>query len=172
MQSFAIIVFCVLAACVYGIIHDQVTARICLEYFTIAHPPIFKQPVSSPTAIAFVWGIIATWWVGLGLGIPLAIAARSGERPKKTVRDLAKPILILLATMALLAVAAGAVGAVLAKSGWIKLPIPLAGRVPPDRHVGLIADAFAHNMSYLAGAIGGVIVIVHTWRSRRQRPLG
>ena len=32
---------CVMAAVVYGIVHDQFTPRICLEYFTIFHPPIF-----------------------------------------------------------------------------------------------------------------------------------
>src|SRR5215212_9571429 len=82
MQTLSIVITCVMAACGYGIVHDQITARICIEYFTVGHPQIFEQPITSPTVMGFAWGIIATWWVGLLLGIPLAIAARAGERPK------------------------------------------------------------------------------------------
>jgi len=32
---------CILAAVFYGILHDQITARICVEYFTIGHPIVF-----------------------------------------------------------------------------------------------------------------------------------
>jgi hypothetical protein len=28
----------------YGIVHDQITVRICLEDFTVAHPAIFLPP--------------------------------------------------------------------------------------------------------------------------------
>ena len=169
MQALAIIVLCVLAACGYGIVHDQITARICIEYFTVAHPPIFDHPVNSPTVLGFVWGIIATWWVGLGLGIPLAFAARFGNRPKRSVHDVTKPILLLLCVMGVLALAAGVVGFLLASAGWINLTGSLADKVPADHHTALITDAFAHNMSYLSGAVGGIIVIVKTWRSRQKQ---
>ena len=43
------------AAVLYGVVHDQVTVRICLEYFTRAHPAIF--PTSSP-----VLGLDAPGW--------------------------------------------------------------------------------------------------------------
>jgi len=33
MQSIKIILTCVVAAILYGIVHDQITARICVEYF-------------------------------------------------------------------------------------------------------------------------------------------
>lgn len=168
MQSLAIVVFCVLAACCYGVVHDQITARICIEYFTIGHPPIFTRPVDSPTLIGFVWGIIATWWVGLGLGIPLAFAARFGGRPKRSVRDVARPILVQLCIMGLLAFVAGVVGALLSSAGWIQLTGQIAERVPPEQHTAFLADAFAHSISYFAGAVGGIIVIVTTWRSRSE----
>jgi hypothetical protein len=59
MQSIKIILTCVVAAVLYGIVHDQVTARICVEYFLVFHPPIF--PTQSPTLLALGWGVIATW---------------------------------------------------------------------------------------------------------------
>lgn len=49
----AIVLLAVLAACGYGVIHDQITVRICLEYFTIGHPRIFTT--ESPTLLAFGW---------------------------------------------------------------------------------------------------------------------
>jgi hypothetical protein len=49
--------------------------------------------------------------------MPLAIAARAGKRPKKSVRDLIGPIAILLGVLAVLAACAGVVGALLASAG-------------------------------------------------------
>jgi len=61
---FTIILLCVDAAILYGIFHDQVTARLCVEYFTIGHPNIFGT--DNPTVLAIAWGI-CTWWVGFYL---------------------------------------------------------------------------------------------------------
>jgi hypothetical protein len=47
MQSVKIILTCVVAAIFYGIVHDRVTAHICVEYFSVFHPSIF--PTHSPT---------------------------------------------------------------------------------------------------------------------------
>lgn len=73
MQAIRIILLCICSAIFYGIVHDQITARICVEYFTIGHPPVFNT--DSPTLLGFGWGVIATWWVGLILGLPLSLAA-------------------------------------------------------------------------------------------------
>ena len=35
-----IVVLCILAMSAYGMIHDQFTARLCPEYFTVLHRPI------------------------------------------------------------------------------------------------------------------------------------
>lgn len=166
LQFVAIVMTCVLAAVSYGVLHDQVTARICLEYFTIGHPPVFDHPVTSPTVIGVVWGVIATWWVGLGLGVPLAIAARAGRRPPRDVRSLLAPVGVLMAVTACLAAVAGVVGYVAAQAGWVVLTEPLASRVPAEKHVGFLTDLWAHSASYLFGAAGGLVLIVHTWRSR------
>lgn len=58
----------VLAAVVYGILHDQITARICVEYFTIGHARLIDS--DSPTVLGLFWGVVATWWVGLPLSVP------------------------------------------------------------------------------------------------------
>jgi hypothetical protein len=166
MQSLAIIVLCIALAVIYGIVHDQVTARVCVEYFTIGHPPVFDT--DSPTLLGLGWGIIATWWAGLLLGIPLAIAARAGRRPRRDVRSLLQPILTLLLIMGVCALLAGIAGFVLGSIGAIVLVDHLAEKVPVDRHSRFLADGGAHLASYLVGFVGGIVVIERVWRSRRR----
>ena len=59
MQWLAIVVVSIAACVAYGIAHDQITARICVEYFTVGHPQIV--PSRDPTILAFVWGVVASW---------------------------------------------------------------------------------------------------------------
>lgn len=58
-ESVCIVVLGILGAVLYGIVHDNVTARICLEYFTIGHRRAFAS--DSPTLHAMYWGVVATW---------------------------------------------------------------------------------------------------------------
>jgi hypothetical protein len=169
MQVLAIIALCIFTSVLYGILHDQVTARICVEYFTIGHPPIF--PTDSPTLLGIGWGILATWWVGLILGSGLALAARVGRRPPRNVGSLVRPLLILMGVTAMCALLAGVVGHFLADAGVVSLIEPLASRVPADRHVAFLTDLWAHVASYLAGFVGGIVVIILVWMSRRKMGL-
>jgi hypothetical protein len=168
MHALAIIVMCIAAAVCYGIVHDQVTARVCVEYFTIGHPQLFVFETDDPTLLGIGWGIIATWWVGLMLGVPLALAARVGGRPKRSVGSLAGPIAWQLGVMAVCALAAGFVGYLLASSGAVFTVGPIADKLPTDRHVPFLADLWAHSASYFVGFVGGIVVIVQVWRSRGQ----
>lgn len=167
MPALRIVMMCVIAAVTYGVLHDQITARICIEYFTIGHPPLFTFEADDPTLLAFGWGIMATWWVGLLLGVALAVAARAGSRPHRSAASLVRPILILMATAAVVATVAGVTGWMLARSGAVFLVGRMAEEVPRDRHAVFLADLWAHSASYLVGAAGGVVVLVRVWRSRR-----
>jgi hypothetical protein len=166
MESLRIIALSILAAICYGVAHDQVTARICVEYFTMGHPLIF--PTHSPTLLAFGWGVVATWWVGLPLGVLLAAAARLGRRPKLTWIELQRPILRLLLVMAGCALLAGIVGGLLAIRHAVWLVEPLATRVPADRHVPFLIDLWVHSASYTAGIVGGIVLAIWTWRHRKN----
>jgi hypothetical protein len=145
VQFLLIVILTIASAVIYGIIHDQFTARICVEYFTIGHPPVFQT--ESPTLLALGWGVIAIWWVGLLLGIPLAIAARAGGRPKRSAASLIPPITILLLAMAVLAAIAGVIGYVLARNSAVVLLEPLAFMVPAEKHVRFLTDLWAHSAS-------------------------
>ena len=164
MQWLAIFVLSILACITYGIIHDEITVRICVEYFTIGHSPVI--PSNDPTILGFIWGVIATWWVGVILGVPLATIARIGSRPKKTVGSLFRPIAVLLAFNALLAVVVGLAGYVAASNGWVWLVGPIAENVPREKHIPFLIDLWAHNASYLGGFVGSIILMIWVWRSR------
>jgi hypothetical protein len=164
-QFLAVIGLSVVAAVVYGIAHDLVTAHVCVEYFTIGHPPVFAT--SDPIELAIGWGIIATWWVGAGLGIVLALAAQAGSRERRTAQSLVRPLVKLSAIAGVCALAAGTAGYFLAHAQKLTLVGPIVDALPADRRVAYIADACAHLASYGVGFIGGLILSIQVWRSRR-----
>ncbi len=139
---------CIAAAILYGIVHDQVTARVCVEYFTVYHPHVINS--TSPTLLALTWGVLATWWVGAILGYLLVLAARLGRRPRLTACDLLRPLLLVLAAMAVVALGAGVIG---------YCTDPLTPRFS--------ADLWAHTASYITGTLGGIALCIWTLRRRR-----
>jgi hypothetical protein len=167
-EPLRIVALCIGAAVAYGLVHDQITARVSIEYFTIGHPRLFAT--DDPTPHALAWGVIATWWVGVLLGIPLAIAARRGPRPKLAARDLLRPIGVLLLVMALCALAGAAIGHFGAERNWFVLFGELRERVPPEKQIAFMTAGGAHSASYLVGFVGGVVLIVKTWRRRSAMP--
>lgn len=132
MEAASIIATTILACVIYGINHDQITARLCVEYFTVFHPPVF--PTQDPTLLGIGSGIIATWWVGLLLGIPLAIAARAGSSPKRNAEDLFRPIAKLMLISGCLAFVAGVGGYFSATMGWVWMVEPWASQIPKEKH--------------------------------------
>jgi hypothetical protein len=166
LRSLAIVALSVAAAVVYGVLHDQITARVCVEYFTVGHARIVDS--DDPTVLGLVWGVVATWWAGLLLGIPLAITARVGSRPKRAVKSLVRPVLGLLGLMGAFALAAGVVGFTLARSGNVMLPAELKEKLPPDRWPGFQACALAHQASYNVAFVGGGMLIAWVWVSRKR----
>lgn len=166
MQPLKIVGLCVLAAVMYGIVHDQFTAHICVEYFSVFHPPVFRT--NSPALLALGWGIIATWWMGAFLGVFLALAARAGSRKKVDAKELLRPISKLMLIMAALATVAGLAGWLLSQQGVIAPPPWVASALPASKHARFMADWWAHSTSYLVGLIGGVAVCIATFKGRGQ----
>jgi hypothetical protein len=165
VKYLAIVGMSILAAVCYGIVHDQITARICVEYFTVGHPNIFGT--NNPTLLGLGWGIVATWWVGLIVGIPLASAAQDGELPKRSVKSLVRPICILLGIMACGAALAGVIGFFAAKAHLVHLVEPLASAVPADRHILFLTASWIHLGSYSIGFVGGFVLVRQVRNSRK-----
>ena len=166
MQMIAILLMCILASVLYGIVHDQITVRICLEYFTVGHPPIFDT--QSPTLLALGWGVIASWWAGAILGSMLAIAARIGIRPKYTWRMLLKPVGGLLAVMGVFAMIVGIFGYMLASTGNVILSPEAKLNIPSGKWAAFQTCWFAHTASYYVAFVGGSMQVVWVWMSRKR----
>jgi hypothetical protein len=159
-----IILLSTAAAIAYGIAHDQITARLCVEYFTIAHPPLFHT--SSPAVLGICWGIAATCGVGAVLGVVLALVSQSEGLPPVPILRVCKSILGLLAVTAICASLAGVIGFELSRRSIIGIPATLAEVVPSGRHHRFVAVWFVHGASYLIGVTGGALVILRMWWER------
>ncbi len=87
----------VLTAVSYGIINDQIACRQCIHYFTVGHTSIHKRLLKTddPTLNGIVWGIHATWGLGLIAGVGMALAARATKMAALSALHLT-PIAILL----------------------------------------------------------------------------
>lgn len=155
------------AAVIYGVVHDEITAHLCVEYFSVTHPHLINS--ESPTLLALAWGVVATWWVGLGLGLLIAVAARAGRWPRLDAQELVTPVLILLLTMGVLATLAGFAGYNLSAEGRIEVPSDVRFVVPEARLNRWMGVWYAHNASYDVGFVGGVVVAVLTVMTRRRR---
>jgi len=165
-EALKIIFFSTAAAVVYGILHDMVTANVCVEYFTIAHPPVF--PTENPFLLALGWGVIATWWVGLPLGILLAAAAQVGPRPVP-LANLWRRIVLVMVVSAVAALASGLTGLALGLSGKFPLTQDWTAILPPSRQARFAFDAWSHLASYGVGALGGLVLALITVASRLAR---
>jgi len=160
-----IIAFSMLCAVVYGVLHDQVTAHVAVEYFTIAHPPVF--PTQNPFWLAIGWGVIATWWMGLILGAILALSARLGNWPRAGLRDVSRPIVLLMAISGALAMSFGFLG-----WAFTEMRVPgtiglWSSEIDPGRHSRFAFAAWAHSVSYFVGAAGGLVLCSRTLVRRR-----
>jgi hypothetical protein len=167
MQYLSIVAVSVIAAVTYGVLHDQLTVRVCLEYFTIFHPQVF--PTTSPTLLGLGWGVIATWWVGLPLGVVLGGAARTRSAPKRTARELLPGLALLMAATGFAAGVAGVSGFLAARAGTAAPPGWIQSMLPAEKHAAFVADLWAHRTSYVAGGLGGVTLAIWVWLERHYR---
>jgi hypothetical protein len=82
----------------YGILQDQVSVRLCPEYFTVFHPQI--EGLTDPTLLGIAWGFLASWWGGALFGYFLGLVATSGDKPPVPTRRLVAPMLLTLVAVA------------------------------------------------------------------------
>lgn len=186
---------CIVGACIFGVVNDQITIRICFEYFSEGfHKVMVKETVigkflsafpNNPTLWGTTWGIMATWWMGAILGILLCICARLGSWPRLSPRRLVKPvflcILFLLATMFVLALVKYYFGKEPSEDEVVK-KLPLYG----IQNLNLLNNvdmgrrylfcAFIHSLDYLIGFIYGIGVIgwsvYERWRLSKLKRIG
>lgn len=171
------------AACAYGIANDQVSARVCPEYFTEGfhrrnlqrlRDGWFKRTLlnpNSPTKLGLVWGVFATWWMGAALSIPVILASRIGKKPRLGWKDLIKPASVALGFMGAVSAIAGILGYRAARSNSMQIKLPfvriqlpnkqfwrdhIATGVPEQKLNPFIGAACAHHAAYASGALSAL----------------
>lgn len=160
----------------YGIANDMVSARVCPEYFsegfhrknsyyfghnfpTNLFPYRWYRDQASPTALALSWGTVASISTGAMLAKLLVLACRLGPN-QLGVQDLAKPLGCALAATGITSLLAGIYGYYQAKHDKVdKDEFREIGQGTPESALNrYIADAYAHQAAYTAGAVSGLAV--------------
>lgn len=164
---------------IYGLIHDQITYSISEEYYTkfkfvqfglanwglgenIGTARLPEIKLDNPRYGAAIIGVLATWWVGLIIGILLGLIGLIHKNGKRLFQITMSAFFLVF----IIAFLTGVVGLVLGKimvanstSDW---------SVP--KHVmeveRFIIVGSIHNFSYLGGLIGLIIGMLYTIRQR------
>jgi hypothetical protein len=158
----------ILAEVAYGMVQDQVSARLCPEYFTVAHPRI--EGLTDPTLLGVAWGFLGAWWGGFLLGLALGLTATAGRSLRLSAGDLWRPLLLVLAGQAVVTLFCGFSGWHNARLTEMRLGEPWATLIPPDRHLAFFAVACGHLGSYASAVLGGVLLCGWTaWRRSAER---
>lgn len=138
----------------YGVVQDQVSARLCPEYFTVFHNPI--PGLTDPTQLGIAWGFLGSWWGGAILGLSAGIAATAGSKPPLPVTALVRPMLVLVAGIGFVAAVCGLSAARHAEFFAIRLDPLFESHVPPDRARSLFAVACYHFAAYASAVVGSI----------------
>jgi hypothetical protein len=157
----------VIAAVGFGMLQDQVSVRLCPEYFTLFHKPI--RALTDPTLLGITWGFLGSWWAGVFLGYGAGLIATMGKLPALAPRELIRPLLfLLLAIAAIVAVAGLSVWRHAAMFG-VSLEPGLRTMLSPRHHQELLIVACYHFVGYAAAFGGGFVLWAWIWRERIKR---
>jgi hypothetical protein len=153
----------------YGMLQDQVSARLCPEYFTKLHPPV--PGVTDPTLLGIAWGFLGAWWGGAALGYAAGIAATIGTRPPLQVRELVRPMLVLMTVVATVTAVTGVNVAVHAELFGVSMDSNSAELVPPERRRAALVVACYHFSAYATAILGSIVLTVWISLERKRREL-
>lgn len=155
-------------AAIYGALHDQLSYTVLPEYYTrfkfvqFSFAGVGTMP---PRLGAAVVGVLATWWIGLIVGLLVGVAGLAHRGPV----EMARATLRAFGVVAVIALAAGLAGLA---AGWFGFGADdQAAYVDWWRPSGLVsprrffAVGMMHNGSYLDGAVGVRVAVVLQFRS-------
>jgi len=154
------------AAILYGLIHDQITIRICPEYFTVWHPHVSNS--ENLTIVALIWGVIATWWMGAFLGMLLGACATVGHRPVPPFKFVARSIVLIMLSSAAAAILAGVICWQVRWDAPSSIMGPQIIELAPEARRRFSVDLAIHNASYNFAPIAAIIAGIAIWRYRRR----
>jgi hypothetical protein len=159
-KEYAFLAYTTMAAILYGVVHDQVTATLSPEYFVLG-----KGLAGDP--LTFRWAVAklaarASFGMGLLTGASLLVANQSRRSARLGYRDLVLASLVPLASAVVFAVAFGAVNA------FLELGATTAREFVDDDRVRPFVVVWAVHAGSYAGALAGVIAAVVRVTVRRR----
>ena len=156
MQFARILIFTTVLGAGFGALRDGLLHLGVPAYFSMEMESVFLVGAAT-------WGVF-----GAILGLGLACAARLGTRPKRTARELRKPVLVLLAVIAGFSIIAGMFGAVATDFGLRVLAPEVYDRLPPQTWAGLHFCWFVQIMGNYVGFVAGGMQVAWVWVSRKR----
>jgi hypothetical protein len=168
MRRFLALAIMVGLACglagVYGIVHNQISFTIGPDYFHAFKFQQFRIPelLQSRVGAGYV-GWQASWWMGLVIGIPIAVMTLGIPSPAQALRVFLRAAFLVVA----ITLALGLVSLAF-DPPMDHIPVPAAASDP----TGFGRAALLHNTSYLAGMIGLVVGLIYAGaqvRAARRR---
>lgn len=163
----------------YGVLLDQITITISEEYFTkfkfirfgigqlhveelTGGQLVSEVRLESPRMGAVLIGILASWWVGLLMGIVLGFIAWSFKNSKEMFALGLRLIFIVLS----ITIASALVGCGYAELFQLNSPPDWPFPINLYDKKSFIRVGCIHNFSYIGGGIGLLIAIFYGLRRR------
>ncbi|MDI1255552.1 MAG: hypothetical protein PSV16_05580 [Flavobacterium sp.] len=163
---FLTILISILVAAIYGAIHDQITYSIAPEYFTVFKFDQFgfmDWGFNNPRLTVALIGILATWWMGLLIGVFQALVGLTHKDYKQMFRYVMHSIFITLGVTALF----GLIGFIAGKIDTTDYTTCCGQYIIKDGKSFMIVGSI-HNYGYLGGEIGALVGITYQLIMRRK----
>ncbi len=151
----------------YGILQDQISVRLCPEYFTVFHNPI--PGLTDPTLLGIAWGFLASSGGGIAMGYAVGLAATLGPKPQLTLAELVRPMLLLVLAVGFATFVAGGSVSLAADKLGVRLDPFLGTLLPEQRHRALLTVSTYHTVSYATAIAGSIVLCVGIGRERARR---
>lgn len=157
-----LVVLSVLAAAVFGALHNQVSYSVGPTYFT--EFKFFQFRVGTQEAPRFgaaIVGIKATWWMGAILALPaMGIGALHLRDPRMFRHAGLRAIRTVIGSAAVFAALGLLVGTLAVNMGVTGVfPVP-----PGGIEADFIRAGAMHDGAYAGGVIGGILAAFRMWK--------
>lgn len=156
---------------IYGILHDQLTYTISPEYYTkfkfyqfglmdMGNEAIFQNPRIEVSVVGF----LATWWMGLLIGILLGLVGWVHKDSKQMLKVTVKSMILTVVVTFIV----GLIGLMYGKFYLAEVGVEWW---LPDNLVdtkNFIAVGSMHNFSYLGGLVGLIVGAGYSIRQKQK----
>lgn len=167
--SILIVILSIIFASLFGILHDQVTYRICNEYFTKFKFIQFgltesdNTTVANPLVAVSIVGVLATWWVGIFIGIILGSTGLIFPDHRKMLQA----TLYALWLTFLITILLSFTGFIIGRFYLIKTGVSWWQPEHLINKDGFIIAGSIHNFSYLGGLAGMITGVIYLIRKNK-----